>query len=262
MNRLHECLLEILLDIDVALTKSDIPYFVVGGSSIGHARNGKFIPWDDDIDLVFDDVYSDRVAESLMDNLSEKYIIEFPNSKENHRSYFRVVMRDTTLIRNPNEKHSLGISVELFPMVWVPDSGFARKWFFILMKGYIILNDMGNYVPTFARPVILGFKKAIRMILDRLSEKNECSCISSINGMFFHDIVPARIFGKPKRRLLEGHELPFPEHLEEYLECVYGPDYMTPPPIEKQKPTYIILDFEKGWAHHMDEARAIHKKGQ
>ena len=101
MNRLHECLLEILLDIDVALTKSDIPYFVVGGSSIGHARNGKFIPWDDDIDLVFDDVYSDRVAESLMDNLSEKYIIEFPNSKENHRSYFRVVMRDTTISEIP-----------------------------------------------------------------------------------------------------------------------------------------------------------------
>ncbi len=258
MKGLHEILLEILIDIDDVLSSEGIPIYIVGGTAIGLKRNGDFIPWDDDVDVVFDEKYTDRIEEALRSRLSSKYIIESPNTIDNHKSFFRIVKRNTCLIRNPNEKNSQGVSVELFPMVKVPDRGMKRKLFFMAMRGYIILNDLGNYVPPSLRYFCIGAKKATKMFLDKLSATSECSCVSSINGMFFHDIVPESLFSTPTYHSLHGHMLPFPEHLEEYLECVYG-DYMTPPPVEKQKPTFLVLDLDNSWECHMDEARRLHR---
>ena len=258
MNELHEHLMRILLDIDEVLTRAEIPYYVVGGASIGCVRDGHLIPWDDDIDLVFEDIHAPRIGEALVSGLNDRYIVELPNTRGNPRSYFRVVERDTTLIRNPNEKYAMGVAVELFSLVRVPDEGLPRKLYFGLVKGYMLLNDSGNITPRSLLFIGFGFKKVIRMMMDRLSSKHECSRLSALNGLFFNEIVPVEYFGTPTRRIIEGHPLPFPEHLEKYLEWIYG-DYMAPPPESGRKPTYVILDLEKGWENHMEEARRIRK---
>lgn len=258
---MHDILLEMLVDIDNAISSRNIPIYIVGGTSIGLKRNGSFIPWDDDVDIVFDEKYSNDIENVLKSELSEKYIIESPNTVENHKSFFRVIKRNTCLIRNPNEKNSQGVSIELFPMVHVPDQGIKRKLYFGAMHCYIVLNNAGNYVPSFLRVFVLGAKKATKMFLDKMSTTSECTCVSSINGMFFHDIVPESLFGTPTYYSLSGKMLPFPEHLEDYLTYVYG-DYMTPPPEEKRNPTFIVLDLENGWECHMDEARKIYRSSK
>lgn len=182
-----------------------------------------------------------------------------PDSKENHKGYFRVVMPNTCLIRSVYDRNHKGISVELFPMIGVPDDGIRRKIQFLMSHAHILLNMAGDYVPRSMVPICIGFRKAIRMVMDRIGEGDDCSCISPLNGCFFDEIVPRDVFGDPTPREFMGKELMFPQDLEGYLGMVYG-DYMSLPPIENRKPSYIVLDTENGWEGHMDEARAIQKK--
>lgn len=51
IQELHQILYEMLAEIDKACKKEHVPYMLGGGTLLGAVRNGKFIPWDDDIDL-------------------------------------------------------------------------------------------------------------------------------------------------------------------------------------------------------------------
>ena len=54
-QRLHEILMQMTSDIHDAFVSDDIPYFIVGGTAIGCIRDkGRMVPWDDDVDIVFD----------------------------------------------------------------------------------------------------------------------------------------------------------------------------------------------------------------
>lgn len=259
LDELHEILIMITSDIHLALSAEDVPYYVVGGSAIGCVRDkGHMVPWDDDVDIVFEDKYSEAVKYALEKHLSGKYILEFPNTKENHKGFFRVIQKNTCLIRNTRDRNDQGISVELFPMVDIPDDAIRKKMFFLLVKGYILLDKAGNFIPRPLIMVCIGFKKALKMALDKLS-LSKCSSISSLNGLFFVDIVPKKYFSKPTTRILEGQEFYFPEFLEDYLEKIYG-NYMDLPPEDKRKPTYLILDTKNSWTLHLEEAKKIERE--
>ncbi len=51
-EKIQPAYLKILLDFDQICRENDITYAIVAGALLGAARNGKFIPWDDDIDVV------------------------------------------------------------------------------------------------------------------------------------------------------------------------------------------------------------------
>ena len=257
---LHRMLLQMTDDIHKAFMADGIPYYVVGGTAIGCVRdNGRMVPWDDDVDIVFDACWSEAVAESLRNHLSQKYIVEMPDSKENHKGYFRVVMPNTCLIRNVHDRNDKGISVELFPMIGVPEKSVRRRIQFMMSRLHILLNMAGDYVPKPLVPVCIGFRKAVRMVIDRIGSGDDCDCVSPLNGCFFDEIVPRDVFGKPTPHEIMGIAMMFPEDLEGYLGMVYG-DYMSLPPVEKRVPTYLVLDTKNGWMEHMDEARAIQKR--
>lgn len=126
MDKLHDILLEMMSDIHEALTSESVNYYVVGGAAIGLLRNGDLIPWDDDVDIVFFRKDRSRIQDALLRHLSEKYIVETPNSHENHKGYLRVVKRDTCLIRSFRDRNDRGVCVELFEMIDVPPQGCAQ----------------------------------------------------------------------------------------------------------------------------------------
>ena len=129
----------------------------------------------------------------------------------------------------------------------------------MMSRLHILLNMAGDYVPKPLVPVCIGFRKAVRMVIDRIGSGDDCDCVSPLNGCFFDEIVPRDVFGKPTPHEIMGIEMMFPEDLEGYLGMVYG-DYMSLPPVEKRVPTYLVLDTKNGWMEHMDEARTIQKR--
>ena len=52
VKRLWGAGLTILSEIDRICKKYNIPYYADGGTLLGAVRDGQFIPWDDDIDII------------------------------------------------------------------------------------------------------------------------------------------------------------------------------------------------------------------
>lgn len=227
---------------------------------IGCARNQRFVPWDDDVDILFEKQYESQVEDVLKRKLGDKYIIECPNTVNNHKQFFRIIKRDTCMIRDLRDKFYQGIDIELFPAIDVPDPGIRRKVFFMTMKMFNLLNEVEYFFPAGLRKFCNRAKKIFDMVFDKMIEDSTCSCMAPQSNLFFKEVFPKDLSGTPVKRPFMGTEIYFPEKFEEYLTINYGPNYMTPPPEGSCVPTYLVMDTENGPEEFLDEAREVRSR--
>lgn len=97
LDRLKETEIEILREIDRICRMHNIKYFLAGGSCLGAIRDGKSIPWDDDLDIGMlreDFEVFRRVAPRELD--SGRFIYSSPQTDKNCHYYFdKIRLRDT-----------------------------------------------------------------------------------------------------------------------------------------------------------------------
>ena len=84
MNKLQKNLYKLLLEIDNICNEYDIDYFLAYGNSLGAIRHNRFLPWDDDIDIL--------ITRENWDKL--KKVIEIDGVLPENRSF---VHNDNTL---------------------------------------------------------------------------------------------------------------------------------------------------------------------
>jgi phosphorylcholine metabolism protein LicD len=63
MKMIHPNITKMMIDIQPYLEQNDITYFITSGTLLGYMRNGKFIKYDDDIDLGI--INSDDLKEKI-----------------------------------------------------------------------------------------------------------------------------------------------------------------------------------------------------
>ncbi len=76
MKRLWAADITVLSEIDRICKKYDIPYYAVGGTLLGAVRDGSFIPWDDDIDIMMLSGDYKRFVEVASKELPEELRLE------------------------------------------------------------------------------------------------------------------------------------------------------------------------------------------
>ncbi|WP_314730691.1 LicD family protein [Oribacterium parvum] len=76
MKRLWAADLTVLSEVDKICKKYDIPYYAVGGTLLGAVRDGSFIPWDDDIDIMMLRKDYNRFVEVAVKELSEELLFD------------------------------------------------------------------------------------------------------------------------------------------------------------------------------------------
>ncbi|MGM9873725.1 MAG: LicD family protein [Bacilli bacterium] len=81
-TKLHEILLEGVIEIDRICRKNNIPYALAFGSCLGICNYQGFIPWDDDVDIVINYEDKDRFIAVMNEELSDKYHLDcYENDK-------------------------------------------------------------------------------------------------------------------------------------------------------------------------------------
>ena len=252
LQELKEIELEILKVFHAFCKENNIRYFLSHGTLLGAIRYKKFIPWDDDVDVLVPREDYDRLIRLFQDG--ERYRLFAFEKDQNYRYPFAKICDMTTRKVEPhyNNGVELGVDMDIFPLdIWDNDLEKAkqevnkvRKYMFQLGLTKLRKPDSRNPVKRLVKGVLMGCCKILgsRYYLQKIIGLatrhkgkpgvylgNRAWCVYGER-----DIMPAEIFTNTVDVEFEGEMFPAPADYDAYLTCLYG-DYLPEPPIEKQK---------------------------
>lgn len=253
LQELKEIEFDILKKFDAFCKDNDIKYFLGYGTLLGAIRYKKFIPWDDDIDVLVPREHYDRLISMFKDDEQYK-LFSFERNTKFHYPFAKLcdmsTRKEQTIYKNKGI--DLGVEIDIFPldafdddfekakneairikktMIWLKRTKLEKP----LSKTFI-KRTIWNVIMCFVN--ILGgqyFIKKIIQYANRPEQKGhkylgaKVWCIYGERG-----IIPAEAFADSIEVEFEGMMFPAPVGYDTYLTCLYG-DYLPEPPKEKQK---------------------------
>lgn len=236
--------LSILKDFDLYCKQYDIKYSLACGTLLGAVRHKGFIPWDDDIDVMFTRPNYDKFLHCFSEHPMNGYTL-----------IGKLWIKRLTPKDNPM-LDTEGQCVDLFVLDIVPKNLMMQKIKVLLLKmlqGMIKDNlqyqnfSLKYKILSFITHIMgMPFTKEMKQILYFNLMKWDGGCggeeLSLYNAMFKYMGV-----NFPKTIVLDYIELDFENKkfmaisgYDEYLTIGYG-DYMVPPPEKERKPQHIEL---------------------
>lgn len=238
--------LEILKELDRVAKKHNIKYYLGQGTLLGAVKYKKFIPWDDDIDLLI--TYKDlkKLAEVFPKEADAKY--KFTNCfVEKHFPVAWSKIRNSETLSRPVKYKDLpinwGICIDLFPVYPISNLAFLRKIEYLLYKiankmviaeftkfeeGHGIVERLMEKVPICIRHLFL---KTVIGILSLHNDNTEYVLVSCKGVKIVRREI---LFGKENSVEFEGEMFPTINDFETYLTINYG-DWRAELPPEQQK---------------------------
>ena len=252
LQELKDIEFEILKVFDEFCKKNNIRYFFAYGTLLGAIRYKKFIPWDDDVDVLVPREDYERLLTLFKD--TEKYrMLALERTPEFRYPFAKLC--DMTTRKDEfgrNNGIELGVDIDIFPLdTWDNDLQKAKREAKFIEKNMKYLdfsklkkaNSM-NPLKRFIKGIVIVFcrmfgseyflKKIIKAC-NRPEQKDSayvgCKtwCVYGIRG-----IHRAEVFADSVEIEFEGQKFPAPIGWDEYLTDLYG-DYLPEPPKEKQK---------------------------
>lgn len=262
-EKLQPALLDILIDFHQMCQENDIFYIMSAGTLLGAVREGGFIKWDDDIDLLVRSDGYERIQEAIVKSgLQDKYYFSSPDNCSKISLSGKFVSKTVTLgqlLGDEGVGHPLYI--EMVPIENVPDNpilcglkGMISK---LLTLSYNSLRCTKKYDPMLewmaqenselrknlmirriaAIPGQILGEKALYQLMKKVSRyPNEHTARVTVPFgvmQYQREMQPRSTYAKAVPILFEGHEFMAPENYHAYLTNRYG-DYMTPPPLREQ----------------------------
>ncbi|MBS4900205.1 MAG: LicD family protein [Clostridiales bacterium] len=277
LNRLKGVLKDILVDVIKVAEKYKLRYILGGGSCLGAVRHKGFIPWDDDIDIMFTRKDYERFIRVFEGELGDKYLLAAPSRGKGHGMAHTQVKLKGTVYQSFNELSKTDMDdMAIFLDVFIMENTFNCKFFrklhgvACLTAGYMLTcrKTYGDF--PYLRPYIKGNKKLFRefhrkakvgrflkripldtmaRVTDKIyglcrNNRSEYLSIPSGRGHYFKETYTRKAMLNRKLVRFESVKAYIPANYQEYLSKLYGDDYMVLPPEEKRESHPIMrLDF-------------------
>ena len=251
--------LDILTYVAEFCDKNAITYFLCGGTMLGAVRHNGIIPWDDDIDIM------------LMRDDYERLIAEFPkhdyfriidNRIDKDYPFAYATVNDIRTYKKESKLRSrftknLCVNIDVFPIDILPDNENRRITYYkqIAWQGQILKScvdrfgkGMGlwgtirkNMAILYSRILELScFRKPEDVVenfrLLAQSHSSEKSLYRGITAIAHYGIKETNqitAYGIEKH-LFEGKMFNIISGYDIYLRQLYGDEYISLPPVEKQ----------------------------
>ena len=250
MKRAWGAGLTILSEIDRICNQYDIPYYAAAGTLLGAVRNGQFIPWDDDIDIMMLRKDYNKFKEIIEDELTKELSFNTLETQDHHYSFFTTISTQgvdvhSGLLRKYQD-YPFMASVDIFVIDELsekPEEEQRRKR--VLMGFLAILNrlkknpekddtfreelkKLENLVSVhFDRdlPLERQLYKEIEKELIKYNGKGG-ERLTCIPWYILHEdyLYPKKVFEKRKRVPFYTGSLPIPEGYDAILRAEFG-DY-------------------------------------
>jgi len=254
--------LKMFIEFERICKKYGLRYYVAAGSLLGAARNGKQIPWDDDVDVTLPRPDYDKFIQVAPGELPDD--MELPRSNYPY-TFHRMLIKGTKITRYLRQKGDYGIFLDIVPLDGAPptqelkDKHKRRKerlFNFMLESAW----PQPFLIPRLKRVYLWARRLMIKLfvprsVLVRLWERNsrkygtetaaEWVCLP---GMYDYEkeCFPKEYWGEPAWLMYEGRKVPVMRNWEAFLIAHYGEDYLMPPPVLRRRThTLYTIDFGK-----------------
>lgn len=261
LRKLQKIEFDILCDFAAYCRDNGLRYYLIGGALLGAARYGRFIPWDNDIDVAMPREDYDRLKQCYH---SEKYFLQnFESDSKFARSIQKIRLNGTRIVEFATKGIDMhhGIYIDIFPIDYVDDiapevlSSRAKKIRRLMSLNAIIAgykSDRYNWLRFIIRKLCPYSNRQIEDKLFQLcTMENNSSRNYSIlwlhNYTWNKQIHESAVFGDGSICMFEGRQFIAPAKADEFLKKVFGEDYIREPPKEKQimPHRYINVNFEE-----------------
>ena len=241
LEEIHEELLCQLRDIVAICERHGIEYNMMCGSLLGAVRHKGFIPWDDDIDLLITRENFEKLRKIYPQECDKRFELTYLNTWTP-----RVMNRD------PEKAAAF---TDFFILDAVPPAGWKRKVWYLklhilqgMMKKDVDYSrfNLKNKIMLFGTHILgLPFSTEWKAkMYEKISTQNPPSnevCMS--NGAFGlgQHIWNPEMFREKITVKFEDVDVLIPARYDEVLTVLFGPDYMTPPPVEERVAKHLDL---------------------
>ena len=277
LKKVHEANLDILRAVDEICRKHHITYRIDSGTLLGAVRHKGFIPWDDDVDLLFRREEFEAFCR-VASELPEKLALVLPNEYQKGKAFYDFVPR---VIYKNSRRHARDdaeqafyegklnhLWVDIFILDRLPDDklmskicrlrqqivfglgmGHRRRLDFSKYKGLQrlevqILSAVGKCLPM---PWIFKLQERwARQYTDRVNRTGRLtkqSYFSNYQPDFQYCVVDNAWEEPVVEFPFEGESFLGPHDWDRILRMLYG-DYMQLPPEEKRVPSHSGQEIE------------------
>lgn len=223
-----------------------INIYASGGTCLGMVRHKGMIPWDDDIDLMIFRKDYNRFVSACEKELKAPLVIR---TREND-PYFYQEFAKICLVDDNGEYTDL--SIDIFELdetnpnrkVFREMQNKIKRYLYLLKMYKVSRMGHGSYFPeSIVKRIALSFgcilplKTIDKLLYETLTaEKAEGDYVVNWGAAYSYKkaTYPKRAFGEPQKMPFENTYVWAEEYPEMILERLYGKNYMTPPPPEKQ----------------------------
>lgn len=267
MTELQERLYMLLCELDTICKKHGITYYLDGGSALGAVRHEGFIPWDDDIDLVFTRKNWEKFVAVIDDELPEGRRLE---SLERNERYTMVYARycDVTtsnvLISSMLDIFESGLFIDLFIMDPAPNDPDERREFVRTLQGYT------EYLNPYYYDMVCGANEWYDFFTEMGNAKGRDAVIEWMNENLFcfdeggrtHYVFRCDIvnfeyeiadFGEPRMLTFERGLFPVPGRVENYLRTHYGDNWYMMPSQREQVGHNVVINLDVPYKEYRDD---------
>ncbi|MEW4411187.1 LicD family protein [Clostridium sp. AN503] len=253
LDELHSSLLNMMKTLDDFCRTKNISYFMLGGTALGAIRHQGFIPWDDDMDIGMPQDDYKKFLDSTINGIGDEYIVRnYENDKTCPYAFTRLEDKRTTYLEldRDNEHYIGGAYIDIFPLVGASNSYFKRRLqeIHLLLWKKILFAKVASPASKkrpFYKKAFMMFARhtfSVGFIIKKIHKiifhypYNGSNYASNILGHWgLKEVIPKTDFLPPKEYIFEGQKFWGPQNATNYLNSLYGKDYMTPPPEELRK---------------------------
>ena len=261
-----QIMLEILQAFASFCEEYGLKYFLDAGTLLGAVRHKGFIPWDNDMDICLMRSDYDRMVEILRERhykLNDHIILERP--EDSLYCFCKLSDTRTKLIEFPDTwPEECYIYIDVFPKDGLKDLSLKTKMVCKITEFLGLLHWFNKHSIPYWKEKKKGLKKWIATIAGvfvkdknkpyRLQQRfikwyakrhplESCEFANTLVNGEFNRICHRNCFDDRILMDFEGKMFYGPKGYDEWLRVLYGDDYMTPPPPEKQ----VVHNIDVTW---------------
>jgi lipopolysaccharide cholinephosphotransferase len=242
LRRMQLIELEILQELARRCESVSLRWFVIGGTLLGAARHGGFIPWDDDIDVGMPRPDYERFDVLCRRSPDGRFAWLSSGTDPAYPFLYGKLLRVGTLVEEAplaGLPIRLGVSIDVFPLDGTPRS--------TALGARIRRTGIRRYVAYPMRALPRSWAIGLVGLLARRFTYDGSTYVVNAGGAWGYgrECQPRRRLEPPAALEFEGLRVPVPGRWHEYLAQIYG-DYTRLPPPDERHPRHEVTVLSLG----------------